>query len=184
MAVAGQRPDPDRYRLIPRTLIFARRGNRILLQQVAPGRGPWAGLWNGVGGHVEPGESPAEAAGREFREETRLDLLAPQLAGTVVVDLARDPGLILLVMVGEAGEGQPVPNQEGRLRWCSPGEIADLPTVSDLPTLLPSALAVLDGAPAFTARSVYNAAGRLITRVRSTTAPREIAGGGVEPQAS
>lgn len=29
-----------------------------------------AGLWNGIGGHIEPHESPEAAMGREFAEET------------------------------------------------------------------------------------------------------------------
>lgn len=31
-----------------------------------------AGRLNGIGGHIEPGETPAEAMAREFREETGL----------------------------------------------------------------------------------------------------------------
>lgn len=30
------------------------------------------GKWNGIGGHVEPGETPAECMAREFQEETGL----------------------------------------------------------------------------------------------------------------
>lgn len=33
------------------------------------------GKWNGIGGHVELGETPAEAQRREFREETGVDVL-------------------------------------------------------------------------------------------------------------
>ena len=33
-----------------------------------------AGLLNGVGGKIEPGETPAEAMRREFREEANLDI--------------------------------------------------------------------------------------------------------------
>jgi len=32
------------------------------------------GLWNGIGGHVEPGEYPSEAMAREFKEETGWDV--------------------------------------------------------------------------------------------------------------
>lgn len=38
-----------------------------------------AGLLNGVGGHIEEGESPEEAMRREFQEETGLDLPAWEL---------------------------------------------------------------------------------------------------------
>lgn len=163
MAIAGQRPDPARYQVIPRCLIFARREGRVLLQQVAPGRSSWEGLWNGIGGHVERGESPLEAATREFHEEVGLRLAAGALAGTLVVDLGADPGLVLFVFVGEAGSGEPKASEEGRLGWFSPEAIDSLPVVSDLPLLLPRALAVLDGAPPFSGRSFYDASGTLRT---------------------
>lgn len=42
---------------------------------VRKNRPAWqAGKLNGIGGHVEPGETPAEAMRREFREEAGLDL--------------------------------------------------------------------------------------------------------------
>ena len=46
---------------------------RVVL--IRKNRPEWqAGRLNGVGGHVEPGETPVEAMRREFREETGLDV--------------------------------------------------------------------------------------------------------------
>jgi len=45
----------DRYMLIPRTIIFLRRGDFCLLIKGAPTKRLWAGKYNGVGGHVERG---------------------------------------------------------------------------------------------------------------------------------
>jgi 8-oxo-dGTP pyrophosphatase MutT (NUDIX family) len=47
-------------------------GPRILLLRRAPGR-VLSGLWQGVSGLVEPGESVVDAARRELREETAID---------------------------------------------------------------------------------------------------------------
>lgn len=47
-------------------------GAEILLMRRAAGR-VLAGLWQGVSGLVEPGESIVEAARRELREETGID---------------------------------------------------------------------------------------------------------------
>jgi 8-oxo-dGTP diphosphatase len=165
MSTAGQRPDPSRYQVIPRTLVFGLRLGRVLLQQVAQGRGEWAGLWNGLGGHVEPGESPAQAAVREFHEETGLALIAPRLAGTLVVDLAAGLGLVLFVFVGQAGPGEERANHEGALGWFAPEEVGSLPAVSDLAVLLPRALTASGGAPPFSGRSFYGASGELITQL-------------------
>ena len=62
----------DRYMLIPRTLIFLRRGESVLLIRGAPNKPLWANKYNGVGGHIERGEDALSAARRELREETGL----------------------------------------------------------------------------------------------------------------
>jgi 8-oxo-dGTP diphosphatase len=161
MSLDGQRLDPSRYLLVPRTLIFGYREGKVLLQRVPPGRGAWAGLWNGIGGHVERGESAATAARREFREETGLELRGLHLAGHVIVDLGASPGIGFAVFAATVGEGMPVSGEEGKLRWFSPEEADQAPVVEDLPTLLPRAQACLLGAAPFTAVYTYNDAGKL-----------------------
>ncbi len=50
-------------------LLFSRDFDTVTL--IKKNRPEWqAGTWNGVGGHVEPGENPNDAMVREFREET------------------------------------------------------------------------------------------------------------------
>ncbi|HHH82541.1 MAG TPA: NUDIX domain-containing protein, partial [Chloroflexi bacterium] len=68
MALSGQRIQPERFTLIPRTLVFLLRGDRVLLMRLHENRGAWAGKYNGVGGHVEAGEDPLTAAMRETAE--------------------------------------------------------------------------------------------------------------------
>ena len=46
---------------------------------------PAMGMWNGVGGKIEPGESPAESVIRETFEETGLTLTAVQFSGTILL---------------------------------------------------------------------------------------------------
>ena len=53
--------------------MFSPDRSRVLL--IRKRRPAWqAGKLNGVGGKIEPGETPAEAMRREFREEAGLDL--------------------------------------------------------------------------------------------------------------
>ena len=65
--------------------VFARRGGEVLLI-----RHRHLGTWLPVGGEVEPGETPLEAAARELREETGLEGTFPAGLGVE----GTPPGLI------------------------------------------------------------------------------------------
>jgi len=57
-------------------VIVENRAGEILLLQRGP-TAPWhPGRWNLPGGHVEPGETSAQAATRELHEEANLRVLA------------------------------------------------------------------------------------------------------------
>jgi len=49
-------------------------GGRVLLVKRSPDEPSFPGFWEFPGGSVELGETPAEAAAREFREECGTDL--------------------------------------------------------------------------------------------------------------
>ena len=99
-------------------LCFIRNGARVLLQLRADGLFG-GGLWNAPGGHVEDGESPAEAAMREVREETGLmvrDLLDHGVLTFYFGD-ATEPTYTVHVCSTERFEGDPRASKEGRLEW-------------------------------------------------------------------
>ena len=63
----GVATSQDRYTLVPRVLCFVTSGDEVLLLKGAPGKKIWPGKYNGLGGHVERGESVHAAARREIR---------------------------------------------------------------------------------------------------------------------
>jgi len=130
------------YTVIPRTLVFLTRGEAVLLLEGAPTKRRWAGKLNGLGGHVEAGETIWQAARREVKEECGLEVTSLALRAVIHITLPHPPGIVIFVFVGTAPEDQvPQPSVEGIPRWVSLHALAGLPLVDDLPLLLPRVLA-------------------------------------------
>jgi len=158
MTLAGQRVQPDRYTVIPRTITFLVRGDSVLLIRIASGRGAWAGKLNGVGGHIERGESPAAAARREVFEETGVKPGELKLCGVVLVD-AGTPGIGLYVFVGEPVSAGIKAGPEGAPEWVPLAALPEQDLVADLPQLLPHAIASYADDHAFSALTRFDANG-------------------------
>jgi 8-oxo-dGTP diphosphatase len=164
MSLEGQRIQPDRYTLIPRTLTFLSRPEEVLLIRLGPDRGDWSGLLNGVGGHIERGEDPIQSARREVEEETGLIPAELILAGVVIIDTGDQPGVGLYVFSGGAKAGDLRAGPEGIPEWIRVDSLSEAPLVSDLPVLLPKVLARRDGEPPFSAIYTYDQSGNLSMR--------------------
>jgi 8-oxo-dGTP diphosphatase len=151
----------SRYQVIPRTLCFITNGEDVLLLRGSPHKRLWAGLYNGVGGHLEPQEDVLSAARREIREETGLDVPNLWLCGLVHVDV-RDPnlGIMLFIFTGKAASRDVVPSAEGDLVWVPGMALPDRDLVEDLPVLLSRVLAMQPGDAPFFAVYTHDADNR------------------------
>jgi len=161
MSLDGQRLDPDRYAVIPRTISFILRQSEILLIELPQDHPGWAGQYNGVGGHVEIGEDPLSAARREVLEETGLTVSSQNLVGVVTVDTGHSPGIGLFVFVGESIEGNLETSSEGTPAWLPVEHLAAFQLVDDMEFLVPQALKAYSEGNVFFAAYTYNSQGAL-----------------------
>jgi 8-oxo-dGTP diphosphatase len=122
---------------IPAVLVYVRAGDRVLMvHRNAPDRpnDHHAGKWNGLGGKCEPDESFAEAARREVREESGLDLPAASFRTLGFLQFPHfkahkhEDWLVTVFMasVGEDVAARALSGPEGDLHWIPVGELAAL----------------------------------------------------------
>ncbi len=143
----------DRYQAIPRVLIFLEHDSHLLLLKGAPTKKIWPNRYNGVGGHVEKGESIQQTALREIEEETGIitDIIN-WLSLKAVVNILGDHdtvGILMFVFHGAVSSDTVSASVEGALEW---HPIENLPLnemVPDLPVLIPAILAHNSAGPLF-----------------------------------
>lgn len=163
MSVEDQKADSERYALIPRVLVFpVNESGKVLLLKGAADKKIWPNMWNGLGGHVEQGESVLQAARRELFEESGLTAGVLQYCGQVVADTGSKPGIIFFVFKAKKLEGAVANSVEGHLSWFSQKEALKLNLVEDLYTLLPMVMRQRLGAKPFWGLYRYDAKGQLM----------------------
>ncbi len=152
----------DRYHLVPRVLCFVTLEDEVLLLKGAATKKIWPGKYNGLGGHVERGESVHAAALREIREEAGVEVKDLRLRGVITIETGEPAGIGLFVFTATALGRAVRPSAEGTLEWTPIHHVAELDTVEDLPLLLPHILAMPHDFPCFSARYTYGADDRLV----------------------
>jgi 8-oxo-dGTP diphosphatase len=104
----------DEYPLIY-TLCFLYRDDEILM--LFRNKAPNAGLWNGVGGHLEKDESAHSGCLREVQEETGYCLSKVTFCGVLTWEGYEVPRGGLYIYTARAPQYEPIKTNEGELAW-------------------------------------------------------------------
>lgn len=149
------------------TLLFVVRRGRVLL--IHKKRGLGAGKLNAAGGKVDAGESPLEAAIREFEEEVRARPVDPRKVGELAFHVLEGDSILIHVFRADTVDGEPAETEEATPLWVPVDDIPyDLMWEDDrywLPHLLEGRT--------FHARTVFDDDRLLGVEVRTPSRPPE-----------
>lgn len=135
--------DTTRYTVIPRTLIFVLKDEKVLLLKYS-GRGEHMtqekldrrDIYNGLGGHIEANEDIITSAIKEVREEAGITLEQPKIKGVLnVSNFARNNCMVFLV-TGTTSDAIAKQTLEGQPEWVDRSNLENIPTFPDLKPIL------------------------------------------------
>ena len=90
-------------------------------------RGPQRGMWNGLGGKFDPGETPEECARREVLEESGLTLGKLSYRGLLTFpSFGDDQDIYTFVFTSSDFRGSLCDSSEGRLAWVPDKDVLGL----------------------------------------------------------
>ena len=110
------------------TLCYISNDNKtLMLHRIKKKNDIHKGKWNGLGGKLEPGESPEECIVREIKEESGLTVIKPLLKGIITFpkfDEIND--WLVFVYTATNFSGSLIDSDEGVLEWIPKQKIFDL----------------------------------------------------------
>ncbi len=154
---------PNRYHVVPRTIFFVFHNGEVLLQKGANNKKINAGLWNGIGGHIEKGEDIVSAARRELAEEAGIVCSHPILCGTIMINVNEDEGILLFVFSCDTNDNTFINSPEGYLCWFPIDRIPMDAIVDDVKFLIDRVLNTMKTGKQFHLLYSYDSFGNRIT---------------------
>lgn len=110
------------------TLCYLRQGGKtLMIHRIKKINDMHQGKWNGLGGKLEPGETPEECAIREIYEESGLKVHNPTWKGLLTFPgFANDEDWYAFVFVAREFEGEIIDSPEGDLHWIEDERLPEL----------------------------------------------------------
>ena len=114
-----------RYQVIPRSLIFVFCKNQVLLLKGSSNKKFFANYYNGIGGHVERGETILESARRELQEESGIYMETLYLCGILHADENEAYGIQVSIFKGFLDRKPEIltESDESSLFWVSTDQV-------------------------------------------------------------
>ncbi len=111
------------------TLCYIKQsGKTLMIHRIKKANDVHQGKWNGLGGKLEPGETPEECVIREVCEESGLTIHNPTLKGILTFPLfANDEDWYAFIFIATHFEGTLIDSNEGQLDWIDDENLLSLP---------------------------------------------------------
>ncbi|MBR5985122.1 MAG: 8-oxo-dGTP diphosphatase, partial [Clostridia bacterium] len=114
--------------MLKSSLIYVENAGRyLMLHRVSKLNDPNRDKWIGVGGKLEPGETPEACARREMTEETGLTPLKMDYRGVVMFLSDKWPDEEMHLFTCSEFEGKLIHCDEGELEWVNKSDVPLLP---------------------------------------------------------
>jgi len=110
------------------TLCYVRRRNKTLMvHRIKKQNDMHQGKWNGLGGKIEPGETPEECVRREVFEEAGLELDDLKLKGFLTFpEFSKGEDWYAFVFTARSEQGDLIDSPEGDLAWIDTERLTEL----------------------------------------------------------
>ena len=112
----------DDKRIIEVVGAIIRDGDRYLVGQRAANKAQ-GGLWEFMGGKIEPGETPEQALARECREELDLEIEDEHIIDSVIHDYPEKTIRLTLISCSPKSGSVPKALEHQQIRWVTRSEM-------------------------------------------------------------
>jgi 8-oxo-dGTP diphosphatase len=110
------------------TLCYLRRNNQtLMMHRVKKKNDVHQDKWNGLGGKLNPGESPEECVTREIEEESGFHIKNPLLKGVLTFpEFSSGEDWYVFVFLATDFTGNMIDSAEGNLEWIDNDQLLNL----------------------------------------------------------